>query len=160
MGVDPQPPTGLPPSELARWVQGQLTAWIEWSEFRRRRFRRSASLVRLLSFAFSVASTVILGLQDLNFWASLAFSLGAVGAAVGAVEPFFNWRARWVLMEESGATCSAATPAVTGGGGACWASSCGAGWTTAYVMGCAAGWTPGVNPGWAKACWVPCGAYC
>lgn len=101
MGVDPQPPTGLPPSELARWVQGQLTAWIEWSEFRRRRFRRSASLVRALSFALSVASTVILGLQDLNFWASLAFSLGAVGTAVGAIEPFFNWRARWVLMEES-----------------------------------------------------------
>ncbi|WP_326722541.1 MULTISPECIES: DUF4231 domain-containing protein [unclassified Streptomyces] len=101
MAEDPQSPAGLPPVELARWVQGQLTAGMEWSESRRARFRRSASLVKLLSLAFSVASTVILGLQDLNFWASLAFSLGAVGVAVNAVEPFFNWRARWVLMEES-----------------------------------------------------------
>ncbi|WP_371548674.1 DUF4231 domain-containing protein [Streptomyces sp. NBC_00554] len=101
MAENPQSPAGLPPVELARWVQGQLTAGMEWSECRRARFRRSASLVKLLSLAFSVASTVILGLQDLNFWASLAFSLGAVGVAVNAVEPFFNWRARWVLMEES-----------------------------------------------------------
>ncbi|MCX5558369.1 DUF4231 domain-containing protein [Streptomyces sp. NBC_00038] len=101
MAENPQPPAGLPPVELARWVQGQLTAGMEWSESRRARFRRSASMVKLLSLAFSVASTVILGLQDLNFWASLAFSLGAVGVAVNAVEPFFNWRARWVLMEES-----------------------------------------------------------
>ncbi|MCX4973753.1 MULTISPECIES: DUF4231 domain-containing protein [unclassified Streptomyces] len=101
MAENPQSPAGLPPVELARWVQGQLTAGMEWSESRRARFRRSASLVKLLSLAFSVASTVILGLQDLNFWASLAFSLGAVGVAVNAVEPFFNWRARWVLMEES-----------------------------------------------------------
>ncbi|WP_405908140.1 DUF4231 domain-containing protein [Streptomyces sp. NBC_00828] len=101
MAENPQSPAGLPPVELARWVQGQLTAGMAWSESRRARFRRSASLVKLLSLAFSVASTVILGLQDLNFWASLAFSLGAVGVAVNAVEPFFNWRARWVLMEES-----------------------------------------------------------
>ncbi|MFD9331713.1 DUF4231 domain-containing protein [Streptomyces sp. NPDC060065] len=101
MAENPQSPAGLPPVELARWVQGQLTVGMEWSESRRARFRRSASLVKLLSLAFSVASTVILGLQDLNFWASLAFSLGAVGVAVNAVEPFFNWRARWVLMEES-----------------------------------------------------------
>ncbi|MFF4911318.1 SLATT domain-containing protein [Streptomyces sp. NPDC001260] len=104
MGVDPQPPAGLPPSELARWVQGQLTTWIEWSRSHRRRFRRSASLVKSLSFALSVTSTVVLGLQDLNFWASLAFSLGAAGAAIGAVEPFFSWRARWVLLEEAEAS--------------------------------------------------------
>lgn len=99
---EPSPsPTGLPPAELARWIQGQLTAWIEWSAIRRARFRRAASIVRLTSMTFAIASTVILGLQNLNFWASLAFSLGAVGAAVSAVEPFFNWRARWVLLEET-----------------------------------------------------------
>jgi hypothetical protein len=101
MAENPQPPAGLPPAELARWVQGQLTAGMEWSESRRARFRRSASVVKVLGLALSIASTVILGLQDLNFWAGLAFSLGAVGVAVSAVEPFFNWRARWVLMEES-----------------------------------------------------------
>ncbi|MEE1762452.1 SLATT domain-containing protein [Streptomyces sp. SP18BB07] len=95
------PPSALPPAELAGWVQGQLNRGMEWSEIRRARFRRFATLIKLLSLAFSVASTVILGIQDLDFWASLAFSLGAVGVAISAVEPFFNWRARWVLMEES-----------------------------------------------------------
>ncbi|MGW0705022.1 DUF4231 domain-containing protein [Streptomyces sp. NPDC002643] len=101
MAENPQPPAGLPPAELACWVQRRLTEGMEWSESRRARFRRSATFVKLLSIALSVTSTVILGLQDLNFWAGLAFSLGAVGVVISAVEPFFNWRARWVLMEES-----------------------------------------------------------
>ena len=44
---------------------------------------------------------LILGLQQLNFWTGLAFSLVAVGTLVNAVEPFFNWRSRWILMEEA-----------------------------------------------------------
>ncbi|MFD4130451.1 SLATT domain-containing protein [Streptomyces globisporus] len=51
--------------------------------------------------ALSAASTIILGLQSLNTWASLAFALVALGTLLGAVEPFFNWRSRWVLMEET-----------------------------------------------------------
>jgi hypothetical protein len=41
----------------------------------------------------SASSTVILGLQDLDFWASVGFSLVALSTVVTAVEPFFNWRA-------------------------------------------------------------------
>jgi hypothetical protein len=48
-----------------------------------------------------VASTVILGLQDLGFWAGLGFALVAVATAVSTLEPFFAWRSRWVLLEES-----------------------------------------------------------
>ena len=55
----------------------------------------------MLSLVLAVSSTIILGLQHLNFWTGLAFSLVAVGTLVSAVEPFFNWRSRWILMEEA-----------------------------------------------------------
>jgi hypothetical protein len=56
---------------------------------------------RIVSLVLAVASTIILGLQQLNFWTGLAFSFVAVGTLVSAVEPFFNWRSRWILMEEA-----------------------------------------------------------
>lgn len=49
----------------------------------------------------SVTSTIILGLQPLNLWTGLAFSLVALTTVVNTVEPFFAWRSRWVLMEET-----------------------------------------------------------
>ena len=54
----------------------------------RAKFRRSASAIRVLSLVLAVASTIILGLQQLNFWTGLAFSFVAVGTLVSAVEPF------------------------------------------------------------------------
>ena len=47
------------------------------------------------------ASSVILGLQNLDFWSGLGFSLVTVATLVGAMESFFNWRSRWVLMESA-----------------------------------------------------------
>jgi hypothetical protein len=44
-----------------------------------------------VSLVLAVSSTIILGLQQLNFWTGLAFSFVAVGTLVSAVEPFFNW---------------------------------------------------------------------
>jgi hypothetical protein len=49
----------------------------------------------------SAAATIILGLQDLNFWSSVGFSLTALVTLASAIEPFFAWRFRWVLMEEA-----------------------------------------------------------
>lgn len=49
----------------------------------------------------SAASTVILGLQNLDPWAGLALACVALVTLLGAVEPFFNWRSRSVLMEEA-----------------------------------------------------------
>jgi hypothetical protein len=48
-----------------------------------------------------VSSTIILGLQTLNVWTGIAFSLIAVVTTVNSLEPFFAWRSRWVLMEET-----------------------------------------------------------
>ena len=48
-----------------------------------------------------MSSTIILGLQKLNVWTAIAFSLIAVVTTVNALEPFFAWRSRWVLMERA-----------------------------------------------------------
>jgi len=92
--------TRLSPGELLTWLQARIAEALSYTRIRRRRFRRGSIAVRLLSLLLSGASTVILGLQNLTFWASLAFSLVAVTTVLSAVEPFFNWRSRWVLMED------------------------------------------------------------
>jgi hypothetical protein len=83
--------------ELKRWIKSANV----YTQKRKNQYRLFASLVKLLSLALSAAATVILGLQDLNFWAGLAFSLVALVTVINAIEPFFNWRSRWVLMEEA-----------------------------------------------------------
>ena len=92
--------TRLSPDELLTWLKAKIAEALSYTRIRRRRFRRGSIAVRLLSLLLSGASTVILGLQNLTFWASLAFSLVAVTTVLSAIEPFFNWRSRWVLMED------------------------------------------------------------
>lgn len=95
------PPELLSPRELALWVRAEVLRGIRWAQPRKRRFRSAASLTRMITLVLSASSTVILGLQDLDFWASLGFALVALSTVVTAVEPFFNWRSRWILMEET-----------------------------------------------------------
>src|SRR5687768_7810859 len=92
-----EPPAVLTPRELVLWVRSEAVRGIAWAQQRKRRFRSAASVTRMILLALSAASTVILGLQDLDFWASLGFSLVALSTVVTAVEPFFNWRSRWIL---------------------------------------------------------------
>jgi Protein of unknown function (DUF4231) len=101
------PGSALAPREVAARLQGHVADGITWARRRKAKFRRSASAIRVLSLVLAVASTIILGLQQLNFWTGLAFSFVAVGTLVSAVEPFFNWRSRWILMEEAQLQASA-----------------------------------------------------
>ncbi|TWJ20283.1 SLATT domain-containing protein [Micromonospora endolithica] len=94
----PQP--GLAPLELALDLVGRLERANQYARARKRVFTRRATVARLAALALSVASTIILGLQDLDFWTGLGFALVAVATVVNTVEPFFAWRSRWVLMEE------------------------------------------------------------
>ena len=72
-----------------------------YARSRKNRFRYRSSAVKVTSLCLSVASTIILGLQQLNFWTGLAFSLVAVVTVVNTLEPFFAWRSLWVLMENT-----------------------------------------------------------
>jgi hypothetical protein len=94
-------PLGLTPLELAQELLAKIEQARLYARSRKSQFRLRSSAVRLLSLALMVASTVILGLQDLEFWAGLGFALVAVATVVNTLEPFFAWRSRWVLLEES-----------------------------------------------------------
>ncbi|WP_225832164.1 DUF4231 domain-containing protein [Streptomyces sp. NK08204] len=95
------PGVGLSPRETAALLLDKIRQGNDYARGKKLRFRRSASVIKMLTLALSAASTVILGLQNLNTWAGLAFALVAVGTLLGALEPFFDWRSRWILMEEA-----------------------------------------------------------
>jgi hypothetical protein len=68
---------------VARIEQGNA-----YARSRKNRFRSSPSVVRMTSLILTVTSTIILGLQQLNVWTGIAFSLMAVVTSVNTLEPF------------------------------------------------------------------------
>jgi hypothetical protein len=78
-----------------------VAADMDWVSSRKDRFRLSASRVKIAALALTGLSTVILGIQAIPARASIALPLVAIVTILGALETFFNWRSRWVLMEES-----------------------------------------------------------
>jgi hypothetical protein len=98
--ASPRLESGLSPLEraslLLRWIDRSL----DYSRRKRFGFRTASSMLKIGTLTLSAASTIILGVQNLDFWAGLGFALVALATVLGAVEPFFNWRSRWVLMEE------------------------------------------------------------
>jgi hypothetical protein len=95
------PPPGLTPLELVRDLLSRIDRGNKYARTKKHRFRSSSSTVRLISILLTVSSTIILGLQKLNVWTGVAFSLIAIVTTVNSLEPFFAWRSRWVLMEET-----------------------------------------------------------
>ncbi|MFD9684648.1 SLATT domain-containing protein [Kitasatospora sp. NPDC059146] len=89
---------GLTPTETSALLLDKIRRGHDYARRRKERFRRRASAVKLLTLALSAASTILLGLHR---WTDLAFALVALVTALAAAEPFFNWRSRWVLMEEA-----------------------------------------------------------
>ncbi|MET9959914.1 DUF4231 domain-containing protein [Streptomyces sp. NPDC006326] len=92
---------GLSPREAAALLLDKIRQGSGYTRGKKKRFARSASVTKMATLVLSAASTVILGLQNLNAWAGLALACVALVTLLGAVEPFFNWRSRWVLMEEA-----------------------------------------------------------
>jgi hypothetical protein len=95
------PKPGLTPLELAQDLVARIEQGNAYARSRKNRFRSSSSVVRMTSLILTVTSTIILGLQQLNVWTGIAFSLVAIVTSVNTLEPFFAWRSRWVLMEEA-----------------------------------------------------------
>lgn len=95
------PDPALSPLDLARDLVTRIERGNQYARLRKRRFRRSSTSAWGLSFALSAASTIILGLQEQNLWTGIGFVLVALITVVNPLEPFFAWRSRWVLMEET-----------------------------------------------------------
>ncbi|MFD0381164.1 SLATT domain-containing protein [Streptomyces sp. NPDC127112] len=92
---------GLSPGDTAALLLAKIREGNVYARARKRRFGRSAAAVKVTALVLSAASTVVLGLQNLNAWTGLALACVALVTLLGAIEPFFNWRSRSVLMEEA-----------------------------------------------------------
>jgi hypothetical protein len=95
------PSGGLTTAELAQDLLFRIERGNVYARSRKNRFRVRSSSVKVASLVLSVASTIILGLQKLNLWTGIAFSLIAIVTVVNTLEPFFAWRLLWVLMENT-----------------------------------------------------------
>src|SRR5260370_29929931 len=65
------PGSALAPHQVAARLQDQVADGITWARRRKAKFRRSAAAIRIVSLVLAVTSTIILDLQQLNFWTGL-----------------------------------------------------------------------------------------
>lgn len=87
--------------DLAERIRTRLTYASEWGRNSRQAWRRNASLTRILTLGMSAFATIALGLGDLEGWARAGFIASALVTTTSVIEPFFNWRARWVMADEA-----------------------------------------------------------
>ena len=78
-----------------------VSADMDWADSRKARFRARASFAKVAALALAAASTIVLGIPAIPNRTAVALPMVALVTLVSALEPFFNWRSRWVLMEET-----------------------------------------------------------
>jgi hypothetical protein len=93
--------SGMTPVELAQYVQKRLEGAREYTRQQRRTWRGLATATHLSTLAISATATIVLGFAVLDVWGSIGFALSAIVTTATAIEPFYNWRSRWVLAEEA-----------------------------------------------------------
>jgi hypothetical protein len=74
---------------------------MEWADSRKSIFRKRASYVRVTTLLLTAAATVVLGIGAIPSRATIALPLVALVTVLGGLDSFYNWRSRWVLMEEA-----------------------------------------------------------
>jgi len=94
-------PAALEPREVAVHFRDLVSADMDWADSRKVRFRRSATRVKVASLVLAALSTVILGIEVIPGRSWVALPIVAAVTVLGSLETFFNWRSRWVLMEEA-----------------------------------------------------------
>lgn len=92
---------GIPLREAFLHFRDLVSADMDWADSRKARFRARASCAKVVALALTGASTVVLGISAIPDRAAIALPMVALVALIGTLEPFFNWRSRWVLMEEA-----------------------------------------------------------
>ncbi|MGC5288191.1 SLATT domain-containing protein [Micromonospora sp. DT231] len=93
--------TALPLTEALTTFRELVSADMEWADSRKTRFRRRSTWSKGLSLGLTALSTVVLGIPQIPFNASIALPMVAVVTLLGSLEFFHNWRSRWILMEET-----------------------------------------------------------
>ncbi|BEL05447.1 hypothetical protein Q0Z83_036380 [Actinoplanes sichuanensis] len=92
---------GLPLREVMVHFRELVSADMDWADSRKTRFRRASSRVRISSLVLAALSTVVLGIEAIPGRSWIALPLVATVTVLGSLEAFYNWRSRWVLMEET-----------------------------------------------------------
>lgn len=91
----------LPPREALVQFRELVSAHMAWANSRKTLFRARASAVRVTTLVLAAASAVVLGIPAIPSQAAIALPMVALVTLLNALEPFYNWRSRWVLMEEA-----------------------------------------------------------
>ena len=93
--------SGLSALEIANLVNSRFELAVNYANTRRNSWRAGSSLVHWTTLGASAAATIVLGLSNLGTLGSIGFILSALVTTISAIEPFFNWRSRWVMAEEA-----------------------------------------------------------
>ncbi|MGC4895626.1 SLATT domain-containing protein [Micromonospora sp. DT31] len=93
--------TALPLKEALTTFRELVSADMEWADSRKTRFRRRSTWSKGLSLGLTALSTVVLGIPQIPFNASIALPMVAAVTLLGSLELFHSWRSRWILMEET-----------------------------------------------------------
>jgi Protein of unknown function (DUF4231) len=91
----------LPLREQFTRFRALVSSDMDWVDSRKDRFRARASWAKVFALVLTAASTVVLGLTGIPDRAAIALPMVALVTVISALEPFFNWRSRWILMEEA-----------------------------------------------------------
>ena len=93
--------SNLPPREIIEAYRDLVTTHMVWADSRKARFRWRASAVKLSALILAAGSTVVLSVGTAAFRAALALPLITLVTLVTALDTYFGWLPRWVLMEET-----------------------------------------------------------
>ncbi|MBO9051421.1 hypothetical protein [Curtobacterium flaccumfaciens] len=93
--------TGVAPIDLANQVREQFYKDRNYLRLKRRRWAIGAVAIRLIALGLSSTATILLGLSELSGPAAWGFALSAIVTTVTALEPFFNFRSRWISADEA-----------------------------------------------------------
>ena len=74
---------------------------MDWAAMRRRHFKSSAARVKIATLVLTAASTVVLGIDGIPERAAIALPMVAMVSVLTALDAYFSWRSRWILMEEA-----------------------------------------------------------
>lgn len=91
----------LAPREAFVIFRDLVSADMDWADDRKRRNRRYASRVRVAGLVLTALSTIVLGISVIPERAYFALPMVAIVTVLGGLDTYFNWRALWVLMEET-----------------------------------------------------------
>ena len=74
---------------------------MDWTDARKSRFRSSAARIKVTTLVLTAVSTVVLGIAGIPARATIALPMVALVSVLTALDAYFNWRSRWILMQET-----------------------------------------------------------